>query len=269
MAVLPTTGPARRRILTPYVMIWLAIASFAIAYLALLGLRPHMLATTAKGPDVDQKIAQVKRDVQRGLADLDPLRRTVGEVKMDVDNLKVAAEEASQRDQMILEKVTALENSAVKAPETGSVTKTSKTIPPAVALPPAPKQNPRKSMATDSTGGARVINTAQKARNIETGSIERKSKKAAAKAAVPVTPVGMLVATGPSVDALRLNWSILNDRHGNTVRNLQPRYVVNGTGNYGLIVGPIASTAAAQALCTDLASKGVDCKVSSFRGNAL
>ena len=118
MSVFPTSVPTKRRILTPYVMIWLAVASFALAYLALLGLRPHMFARTAQNaPDIEQKLAQTKREVERGLADLDPLRRTVGEVKMDVANLKIAVQEASVRDQVLLEKVTALEAAGTKGPE--------------------------------------------------------------------------------------------------------------------------------------------------------
>jgi hypothetical protein len=272
MSVLPTHSPARRRILTPYVMIWLAIASFALAYLALLGLRPHMFAEAKKDtPNIEQKITQVKRDVERGLADLEPIRRTVGEVKMDVANLKVAAEQSEERDRMIMEKVTALETSAIKGPQAAPATKTSKQIPPAAAsVPPTPKQNPKKSTAVSQSGtGPKVINNAQAsgARSIETGSIERKNK-----AAAPKTPVGVLVATGSSIDALRLNWTILTDRHGQTIRNLRPRYVIKGSGaarSYGLVVGPVASTAKAQNLCKELTAKGQTCTVSKFQGNAL
>ena len=53
----------------------------------------------ASSPDVDQKLTQTRRDMERGLADLDPLRRTVGEVKMDVANLKIAVQEATRSRQ--------------------------------------------------------------------------------------------------------------------------------------------------------------------------
>ena len=82
----------------------------------------------------------------------------------------------------------------------------------------------------------------------------------------------MLLATGPSVDSLRLNWSILTDRHGDSVKNLQPRYIVSGKADqrvYSLLAGPVASTAQAKSLCQAMAQKGVACEVSAFRGNAL
>jgi len=148
MSVLSTPGPARRRILTPYVVIWLAIASFALVYLALLGLKPHMFASTAKSADeIEQKLTQARRDMERGLADLDPLKRTVGQVKMDVANLKIAVEEASVRDQVILDKVAALESAAPKSPKAPEHAKAAATSPPA-AIPPTPKPNPKKAGGT-------------------------------------------------------------------------------------------------------------------------
>ena len=139
-------------------------------------------------------------------------------------------------------------------------------------------------MAPAGSQAARIINGAQQAhaqrkRGIETGSIERKPKlvakpKAVAKpkSAVKPAPVGVLVATGSSVDSLRLNWTILNDRYADAMRNMKPRYIVNGSGgarNYALIVGPVASTAKAKSLCKNLTAKGLSCAVSKFRGNAL
>ncbi len=266
MSVLTTPGPSRRKILTPYVMLWLAIASFALAYLALLGLKPHMFASAKNSAaEIDEKIAQTRRDMERGLADLDPLRRSVGEVKMDVENLKVAVEEANVRDRVIMEKVAALENAAASAPPATAAPAQA----PAAAsatVPPAPKPKP-KPVASNASGAA--------SGGIETGSIERKSVPPAAKpakAAAKSAPVGVIVATGPTIDALRLNWSILTDRYADAVRNMQPRYVVNGNASnrvYGLVVGPVASTAAAKSLCQNLQSRGMACQVGTYRGNTL
>jgi hypothetical protein len=293
MSVLPTPSPARRRVLTPYVMIWLAIASFALAYLALLGLKPQMFASAASNAtDIDQKLTQARRDMERGLADLDPLKRTVGEVKMDVSNLKVAVEEGSVRDQVILEKVAALESAAQNAPES-THTKSATASTPA-AVPPTPKPNPKKASgattfappvgpsaedmrAHGAQKSAKVINGANSPSGtdaIETGSIQHKAALAAkprAAAAKPQT-VGVILATGPSVDSLRLNWSILTDRYADAVHNMHPRYVVKGNANnrtYGLVVGPLASTAEAKSLCKDMETRGMPCEVSAYRGNAL
>jgi len=268
-------------------MIWMAIASFAVAYLALLGLKPHMFASSAQtATEIDQKIAQTRRDMERGLADLDPLRRTVGEVKMDVANLKVAVQEASVRDRVIMDKVAALETSAQSAPKAPERAQ-SAAASPAATIPPTPK----KKAAAPPTGApsnfappvgpsaedvraraqksAKVINGNKPADGIETGSIKRPTKVAPAAKS---QPVGVILAQGPTVDTLRLNWSILTDRHADAMRNLHPRYVVNGKANnrtYGLVVGPVASTAEAKNLCKVMQSRGLPCEVSTYRGNAL
>ncbi len=282
MSVLPTTGPSRRRILTPYVMIWMAIASFALAYLALLGLKPHMFASSAQSAtEIDQKIAQTRRDMERGLADLDPLRRTVGEVKMDVANLKTAVQEASVRDQVIMDKVAALETGALNTPKAPEHAQ-SGAASPAATIPPTPKKKataPPSSFAppvgpsaenvrAGAQKSAKVINSNNATDAIETGSIKRPTKIAPAKP----QPVGVILAQGPTIDTLRLNWSILTDRHADAVRNLHPRYVVNGKASnrtYGLVAGPVASTAEAKDLCKLMQSRGLPCEVSTYRGNAL
>jgi hypothetical protein len=305
MSVLPTYGPARRNILTPYVMLWMAIASFALAYVALLGMSPHMLTSVAqKSPDVDEKLAQTRRDMERGLADLDPLRRTVGEVKMDVANLKIAVQQASDRDRAILEKVSTLQGPEPQAHAAAQPSEVHHT--PAAMIPPPPQPDPRKSgsakaprpVTAAATQGrepksAMMVNGGKQQKSadaIETGSISRaatsppapvrtvKVQAAVKPAPAPVTatskptPVGVLVATGPSLDSLRLNWSILTDRHADSVRNLHPRYVVTGSAKkrtYGLVVGPVASTAEAKNLCQAMQSRGQACKVSAYRGSAL
>lgn len=286
MAALNSPGMARRRILTPYVLIWIAVACLALIYLVLLGMRPNVFANVARSAaDIERQVAQLKRDVVRGFADIEPVRQTVGEVKMEVDNLKVAAQEASDRDRIIMEKVAALETSASKerdaAPPAGAG-KDSAASPSAV--PPTPHPDPRKSAAakpakpitataaTKKQKDAKVLNGTS-APAIETGSISAAKAAPAAKAATPAkSPVGVLLATGPSVDALRLNWSILTDRHADAVKNLQPRYVVSGKANersYGLVAGPVESTAEAANVCKVMEERGVPCEISLYRGNAL
>jgi hypothetical protein len=84
--------------------------------------------------------------------------------------------------------------------------------------------------------------------------------------------VGVLLATGPSVDALRLSWTILVDRNADAVRGLQPRYVSSGKGEertYGLVAGPVQTTDAAKALCKTIIERGMACEVSVYKGNAF
>ena len=103
---------------------------------------------------------------------------------------------------------------------------------------------------------------------IETGSIEPPKAAAPAKPA----PVGVLLATGPSLDSLRLSWQILNDRHGASMKTLQPRYVVSGKPDertYGLVAGPLETVADAKSVCKTMTDNGIACEVSQYRGNAF
>ena len=108
---------------------------------------------------------------------------------------------------------------------------------------------------------------------LETGSIEHARRKVAGAAKPRQGAVGVLLATGPSVDALRLNWTILTDRHGDAVKNLQP--ALHGDRHrptiavYGLVAGSGCIGRAGQGLCQTMEQKGLACEVSAYRGNAL
>ncbi len=92
----------------------------------------------------------------------------------------------------------------------------------------------------------------------------------AVKVSAPAAAVALELASGPSVDALRLNWSLLADRHGAALKNLEPRYTNSGEGQpYQLVAGPIASSEEASRVCAQLKAKKVACRVTGFGGNAL
>src|SRR4051812_37102799 len=121
MSVLQSYGPVRRRTLTPYLVIWVVAAALATGYLALLGVKPEFFARSGNAADLAQQMVQTKRDVTRAVADLDPLRRTVGEMKGDVANLQYAAKEAAAHDAVLDERVSALETSSPKRPEVARI----------------------------------------------------------------------------------------------------------------------------------------------------
>jgi hypothetical protein len=247
-------APARRRTFTPYVLLYLLAASMAAAYLVFLGVRPDLVAMwRAKPNEAQAALIETKRTVERALADIDPLKQGLGEMKMDVANVKAGMQEAVERDRILLEKVETLERVAAQANEKVAA---------APAQPAAKKQTVAKVPDVVTTAAA------PPAKPIETGSIEQKKAAAPAKPA----PVGVLLATGPSLDALRLSWTILNDRHAATVKSLQPRYVVSGKADertYGLVAGPLETVADAKAVCKTMTDNGMPCEVSQFRGNAF
>jgi hypothetical protein len=275
MAAHISHGTPRRGISSLIYPFFVTLGCVATIYLAVLFLRPELLVSdSTDSGELEQQVADLKREVVRGFADIEPVRQTVGEVRMDVDNLKAAVEESSDRDRILMEKVAALENSAKErqraAPEANESAGATG------AIPPRPQPDPRKAAAAKAAKPAprpakpKEASAVRSAPAIETGSIDTAAKAPAPKPAK--SPIGVLLATGPSVDALRLNWSILTDRHADAVKNLNPRYVVSGNADdrsYGLVAGPVGSTTEAANVCKVMEKRGVPCEISLYRGNAL
>ena len=85
-------------------------------------------------------------------------------------------------------------------------------------------------------------------------------------------PLGVKLSSGASVDSLRLSWSLLADKHGDTLKSMQARYVTGGDpGNptYDLVAGPVKSKAEANKVCKSLTAAGVPCTIGTFAGEAL
>lgn len=257
MSVNSSIGPARRRTFTPYVLLYLLAACLAGAYLVFLGVRPDLIAMWRAKPDETKTVLiETQRHVEKAIAELDPLKQGVGEVKQEVDMIKVGLQEGAERDRILLEKVETLERAAVTPPDKVATAAPAAKKPAAAAVKPAaPTQKAPAAPAAK--------------QGIETGSIEQ--KPAAAAAAKPAQ-VGVLLATGPSLDSLRLSWTILNDRAADTVQSLHPRYVVNGKDSdrtFGLIAGPLETIADAKAVCKSMTDRGMACEVSQYRGNTF
>jgi hypothetical protein len=84
--------------------------------------------------------------------------------------------------------------------------------------------------------------------------------------------LGLQLSTGPNLDSLRLNWSLLHERHRDLLGPMQTRYrKVAGKPNapYQLIAGPVRSQADAARICKALAGSGVSCRATTYSGEAL
>jgi len=126
--------------------------------------------------------------------------------------------------------------------------------------------------ATGVTGFSTVVSSTLRSNaGIETGSISApKSFGGAITRNAPAT-IGVRLSSGPSVDALRLAWSLLNERHVAELSGLEPRYLAGGpaAAPFELLAGPLPDTASATTLCAKLVARGVPCSVGAFAGNAL
>jgi hypothetical protein len=82
----------------------------------------------------------------------------------------------------------------------------------------------------------------------------------------------VLLASGPSVEALRLSWSLLLDRHRSLLKGLEPRTTTVGEGERGslqLLAGPLGSPDDAARVCAQLRAKRVTCTVAAFAGQPM
>jgi hypothetical protein len=272
--------PTKRKTLNPYVLVWVVLGGFALAYLTLLGLRPDALGgLSAATGAADQEAVNLQRDVTRALADLDPLRNTLGEMKMDVANLKSQMQETADRNAQLEKQLTTLQQTASKAPSNvssaaaGAPLLNGKQI---QADPIDTASVSRPAIALAATQPSTVAPPVAKPRSVKKKApVKAPVKKVAAKKApakAPPKAVGVQLATGPSVASLQLNWSVLADRNKDTLGHLQPRYTTRGKRSkrtYDLVAGPLGSTQQAEIICKVLGQRGHSCKVGTFRGSVL
>lgn len=286
----------KRKTLTTYVSVWVVLGGFALAYLTLLGLRPDALAGLSSAGDADQNIVALQRDVTRALADLDPLRNTMGEMKADVANLKTGIRAAKNRDVQLAKRLIALEQTPPGVQGNVSAQTNDSTA------PIAPRPTPINRKGAGAAANPQLLN----ANPIDTASVSRQAtaptatqsstvapvtaklppakKKESVKAPVkkvaatkapakkPPKTVGVQLATGPSVASLQLNWSVLADRNKDALGHLQPRYTTRGKQSkraYDLVAGPLGSKQQAEIVCKVLGERGHACKVGAYRGNVL
>lgn len=87
---------------------------------------------------------------------------------------------------------------------------------------------------------------------------------------VPPASIGLLVASGPSLDSIKLSWTVLNQNHAVVLNALEPRIRPATDGSaFQLIAGPFATEADAQKACASLKARGVGCKQADYSGAPL
>jgi len=277
---------ARRRFPKAYVAVWALLATLSLAYLALLAAEPELVASYVgmSGTTTAQTTPAVDT-----VAELRTLRDSIDRVAGDLTDLKSEVSKQADRDSGVAGRVAALEVAAENAriaalpaaPATAPGAKGTKVAAaePTKAAPdakaPAKKQGTvGAEAAAPAVAAPPVTTTADVRRSLETGSVESKAPVAFGPAVVTPAgaPVGLKIATGPSVDSLRLSWSLLSGRHDQSLASLEPRYVTGSDASgltYDLIVGPVASTADAKRICKELVLKGTPCQIGDFAGDAL
>ncbi len=158
--------------------------------------------------------------------------------------------------------------------------------PQSVAAPPTPPLPTRKVALLDTRPAHRLVPNpvvtiptapTEHGLPLATGSLPPAAPSQITFGPATVTPVSESYAVhldaGPSLEALRLRWSVLHDRHQSALRDLEPRYLAGGSPaapSYELIAGPITSLEEASRICALLRARAVVCSVGGpFAGEAL
>ncbi len=280
MSQLKTTSSARPSGMSlPYLAIWALLAAIAVGYLSLLAIRPDLASGLIVGPATSSPESnRGQRAMTRALAELDTVKKQLGKVEADLGDMRKQAVAESQRNMALETRVATIEAAlrgsgtpvaaavpGLEFPSDGTApdraTKSARDSRPA---PPLPTQKPAIASTTGSIKAPEVKQTDNKTADTkatESKAVETKSP-----------PVGIIVASGPSLDAVRLSWQLLQDGNGRTLKSLEPRYIESGAepGAYQLLAGPIATREDAIRICDRLKVKQVRCSVTEkFAGQPL
>jgi hypothetical protein len=270
----------KSRFFTPYVLIWAVLATGSLVYLALLATQPALVASfLGAGPTKHtEEASEEKRAMTEAVAEVRLLRETVDRFRDDLQELKAEVSNQAERGGDMTARISTLETAAAAAAAAADPQKV------AADKRAAAKTAKAEAAAAGAQQPAAKAAVAKKPETgLETGSVAgpavsfgpaivTPATKVAVKAPAVSKTFGVQIASGPSVDSLRLSWTLLAERHGNSLRTLQPRYTIgsDGTGStYDLVVGPLKTADEATRLCQELSAQATPCSIGVYSGDVL
>jgi hypothetical protein len=280
------------RFIRAYLLTWGLLAAGGLTYLASLAWQPQLF------PSSPHQVTEPDPSIQaanKALAELGTVRRVVTELQKDLGQLKDTIGQREPDEKAAQARLAALEERV-----------TTMAVPVAEPTPPAPTapltarqkaierakaaaERRRNASAEPPRAPTRLISVVESPKapeakadagapktempKIETGSI----------AAPPAITFGepevtrarqsfaVQLAAGPSLDALRLSWNLLRDRHTGQLGSLQARFVPPRAegGPYRLLAGPLPSKADADKVCADMGAGRQSCFSTVYVGNPL
>src|SRR5262245_26012934 len=272
-----------RRFLRVYLLTWGLLAAGGLTYLASLAL--PIDTGLARQPQAAQPAIDPAQGITlatRALAQIDTVEQSVNEIAKDVDRLKETVDQHDLHDREAQSRLSALEERVTNL-------STPPPAPVATTVPSAKQKAAEKAKAAadqQREAAARLVSVMEQGKEqgkagtsgaqqpkLETGSLPA-SRSTIAFGEPQVTPAqayAVQLASGPSLDALRMSWLALRDQHGSALGALQPRYVAprGGTGTYRLVAGPLASKADADKVCADMGLTRNDCFATTVLGKPL
>jgi hypothetical protein len=284
---------ARSRFIKAYLLTWGLLAAGGLGYLITLTWQGDVLAPTPPRQQVAEPDAGM-RTASRALAEVGSVRRTVGELQKDLGELKETVEKHATEERTVHSRLTALEervtsiSTQAAAPPEPTVKQKAAEKAHKVPTDKAQKVGAEKAQkGGEPRAPTRVISAVEQPKTaapgasktdgtaapIETGSIRRQPPIHFGEPVVMPTReiYAVQLASAPSLESLRLSWSLLLERHGADLAALQPRYVAPRAagGTYRLVAGPLASAAEAERICVELQAQRSSCLSTQFVGDPL
>lgn len=264
--------PKRRKAApTTYSTAWAVLGAVGLGYLGIAFFAPRLLPDLSGGR---QRVTETT--VMKMSADVDGLKSSLTKLELDVASVKADVAAQASQTQTLSSQLTALDDK-VRLAGTQPTTSADAAGQPSESVP-AFASGAAQAETDEAPAPAKVINAPPRVgAPIVTGSVNK------AKASQPITfgpavvkrapsPIGIQLATDPSIDGLRVTWGALSQIHSEQLGHLKARYADLGTAthpNFGLIAGPVKSKAEARKLCKELSAQSVSCKISAYKGEEL
>jgi sporulation related protein len=282
-----TGQPTRsRRFIKFYLSTWALLASGALIYLAALAFpayveapAPRVSLKPAKDTPAEMTGVKVKPVKTTEVKSLVEVQGSLSEIRKDVSQLQEAVGERVVNEKVVETRLNALEDrvstidtqqepaSATPAPAVSKV--------PGISLLPAGQPRPVAEPPFKPVDEPMAITTAPPpSPPIETGSIPPKAEIVFGEPVVKraeAPEMGVQLAAGPSLQAVRQRWESLSERHAGTLSTLQPRVVApRGDGGvYRLLAGPLPTKADAERICAQIGVGGKACFATRYAGTPL
>lgn len=284
-----------------YLITWVCLALASLGYIAVALARPDLLSDS-RMPGVLGHPAHGTPDASASQAAV--IERGLSEIRAQLTDIQLKVMRGELREQELAARISSIESridelSTGSAPQSANKPVAALPVPAAekatdkgerarvAATQPAPKSvaPPVRAAEADAVeaDAARSTPKQKGTSPVETASVRRevqpfgapevkveRQERAAEKSEDAL--VGIQLGGAPSLDSLRLNWTILSDRHADALGSLQPRYVTSdalGTTSFNLVAGPVASRTEAIRVCAKLRAQGVTCRLTAFQGSAL
>ncbi len=255
--------PARRPFFAVYVGLWCLLAVTALGYLTLLSTRPDLIASLF-GTD-PQYLAQQRSDGRHTIptlvTELTRTRTTLARVEQDLADSRAALVDRDRRIATLETRLAAVESRITALAD---------------AAKPEPSVAQAQQPASSSAAPAKQAKSQEApapatSSSWETASIKTAQSDAKEAASVSGRSLGLGLSRGPSLDALRLNWQLLQERHADTLGSLEARYVRSERRphSYRLVVGPVGTAEEARRICDSIKLPRTGCSILSFGGKPL